>query len=108
MGNLDNILKLIEEGDKEKILAEKDLVNTFNTLCKYELVEINDDGIFLTQEGSQARLEGSANFIKRKEIEKKRIALPFQKVKKKKKPVSFILALLILFFAFFIITNIYK
>lgn len=70
MEELNKLLKLIEEGNEEKILAEKELTNAFNDLCKYELVEIKDEGICLTPDGHKALREGAAGVIRNKENEK--------------------------------------
>lgn len=101
MDQLDTLLKLIEEGNEEKILAEKDLIKAFNKLCKYNLVEIREEGIFLTPDGKKARLEGAAKVIR--ENEKNTNDFSQGKIEKEKTSLKVILALLILLFLFFFI-----
>lgn len=63
---MDRLLKLIEEGDTEAILSEKELVPEFNELLKYDLIYLKDEKIYLTEEGKAAKIEGVDVVISRK------------------------------------------
>lgn len=55
---MERLIKLIDEGDPEVILAEDSLVPKFNELLKYDLVVIKDDRVFLTEKGQTAKTHG--------------------------------------------------
>lgn len=55
---LERLIKLIDEGDPEVILAEDALVSKFNELLKHDLVVIKDDRVFLTEKGQTAKIHG--------------------------------------------------
>ena len=62
---MDRLLKLIEEGDPAVILSEERLIPRFNELMKYDLVELKDERVFLTEKGKEAKREGVEKIIKR-------------------------------------------
>ncbi|WP_029034080.1 hypothetical protein [Salinimicrobium terrae] len=49
------IIELIEKGDPLPILAEESLAENFNELLKYQLIDIIDDRVVLTQRGLAAK-----------------------------------------------------
>jgi len=68
---LERLIKLIDEGDPEVILAEDSLVPKFNELLKYDLVVIKDDRVFLTEKGQLAKLHGFEYVMKQEKLTKK-------------------------------------
>ncbi len=62
-GPLDRLLQLVDEGNPDTILAEENLVSTFNDLLKYGLIAIEDERVYLTAEGKMAKEEGVEHFI---------------------------------------------
>ncbi|MFO8147242.1 MAG: hypothetical protein ACQEWG_10370 [Bacteroidota bacterium] len=65
---MDRLIDLIEEGDPSKILSEEDLFTRFNELVRYGLVVLEDEKVFLTKKGIQAKKEGVELFIKREKF----------------------------------------
>lgn len=59
----DHLLKLIEEGDADRILSENDMQKSFSELVKHELIVIKEDKIFLTELGEVARIRGVQKVI---------------------------------------------
>jgi len=70
--NLERLIKLIDEGDPEVILAEESLVPKFNELLKYDLVVIKDDRVFLTEKGRLAKIHGIEHIIEQEKSPGKR------------------------------------
>lgn len=59
----EKIIKLIEKGDPIPILAEAGVVDCFNELLRYELIDIVNEKVILTQKGEQARITGLDQFL---------------------------------------------
>ena len=68
---MERLIKLIDEGNPEVILAEEALVPKFNELLKYDLVVIKDDRVFLTEKGQTAKLHGFEYIIEQEKLTKK-------------------------------------
>jgi len=68
---LERLIKLIDEGDPEVILAEDALVPKFNELLKYDLVVIKDDRVFLTEKGQTAKIHGFDYILEQEKLIKK-------------------------------------
>lgn len=66
---LDKLLQLVDEGNPDAILAEENLVSTFNELMKYGLVATEDDKVFLTAKGKLAKEEGVENYLDKLKLE---------------------------------------
>lgn len=58
MGSTQRIIELIKNGDAIAILAEDSLIESFNELLKYNLIDIVDDKIVLTSMGEKALNKG--------------------------------------------------
>lgn len=56
--DLEKILKLIAQGDPTLLLAEENLVDAINELCKNELVNISEGQISLTPAGEELLKKG--------------------------------------------------
>lgn len=74
---MERLIKLIDEGDPEVILAEDALVPKFNELLKYELVVIIDDRVFLTEKGKLAKSHGFDYIIEQEKLPKKVVKKAF-------------------------------
>ncbi|MGY5850960.1 hypothetical protein [Salegentibacter sp. F14] len=57
------LIELIKNGDAIAILAEDSLIEKFNELLKYNLIDIVDDKIILTTEGENAMNMGLDNIL---------------------------------------------
>lgn len=68
----DKVLRTIEEGDATDILTEA-YAESFNELMKYELIEINEDKVRLTDKGRQALSFGVANVLKQAPVSKEKL-----------------------------------
>lgn len=68
---LERLIKLIDEGDSEVILAEDALVPKFNELLKYDLVVIKEDRVFLTEKGQLAKIHGFEYIMEQEKLSKK-------------------------------------
>ena len=68
---LERLIKLIDEGDPEVILAEDSLVPKFNELLKYDLVVIKEDRVFLTEKGKLAKTHGFDYILEQEKLPKK-------------------------------------
>lgn len=68
---MERLIKLIDEGDPEVILAEDALVPKFNELLKYDLVVIKDDRVFLTEKGKTAKIHGFDYILEQEKLLKK-------------------------------------
>lgn len=68
---LERLIKLIDEGDAEVILAEDALVPKFNELLKYDLVVVKDDRVFLTEKGRLAKTHGFEYILAQERLPKK-------------------------------------
>lgn len=69
---MERLIKLIDEGDPEIILAEDALIPKFNELLKYDLVVIKDDRVFLTEKGKLAKVHGLEYILEQERLPKKR------------------------------------
>lgn len=67
---MERLIKLIDEGDPEVILAEDLLIPQFNELLKYELVQIKDDRVFLTEKGHLAKVHGLEFMLEQEKLQK--------------------------------------
>lgn len=63
MKSIDKILKLIDKGDLVSLLDDKTLVENFNELIKYELIEYRNHKVILTTKGREARIGGIEKII---------------------------------------------
>lgn len=59
----DQIIDLIAKGETADILNDEDLGEAFKELMKYELIDISQDKISLTDLGKEARVAGVKNVI---------------------------------------------
>lgn len=57
------LIELIKNGDAIAILAEDSLIEKFNELLKYNLIDIVDDKIILTTKGENAMNMGLDNIM---------------------------------------------
>lgn len=67
------LFELIKNGDAIAILAEDSLIEKFNELLRYDLMDIVDDKIVLTSKGEKAMNMGLDNILaelKAKELRK--------------------------------------
>ncbi len=55
MKSTEKVIELIHKGDPVAILAEVALVDNFNELLKYELIDIINEKVILTKKGKKAR-----------------------------------------------------
>lgn len=62
---LEFILSLVEQQDAVHMLNQEKLVAAFNELFKYELVELADAKILLTQKGKKAQAMGLEDYFKK-------------------------------------------
>ncbi len=67
---MERLIKLIDDGDPEVILAEDALVPKFNELLKYELVVIKEDRVFLTEKGKIAKARGLEYILQQEKLPK--------------------------------------
>lgn len=67
---MDKLLKLIEKGNPEVILSEEELVPRFNELLKYDLIELKDDKVLLTEKGHEAKKYGVETVLKKERRER--------------------------------------
>ena len=72
MKKVDELLKLVEEGNAVSILSEKNLVKRFNYLLKHDLVKIESDRVCLTEKGKQVQTEGLDAVIEGQKNRKRR------------------------------------
>ncbi len=56
-------MKLIDKGDVVSLLADKTLVENFNELFKYGLIDYSNNNIKLTPKGMDARNVGMDKFL---------------------------------------------
>lgn len=59
----DKLLKLIEKGDAEMLLAEGDLGKGFNKLIQLDLISIDEGKVRITARGEEALEKGVDNLI---------------------------------------------
>lgn len=59
----ERIIRLIEEGDPIPLLADTGVVDCFNELLRYELIDIVNEKVILTQKGEQAKTVGLDQFL---------------------------------------------
>lgn len=64
MLKVQRLLKLIEEGDADRILNERKLVSKLNFLLDKELIYIEDDKLSLTEKGVRAKNKGLKSVLK--------------------------------------------
>ena len=70
----DKLLQIIEDGDAVDILAE-DYAASLNELMKFELIEIHNEKLQLTDKGRQAKLKGVKDFMAPEPEQKEKIEL---------------------------------
>ena len=70
----DKLLQIIEDGDAVDILAE-DYAASLNELMKFELIEIHNEKLQLTEKGRQAKLKGVKDFMAPEPEQKEKIEL---------------------------------
>lgn len=70
---MERLIKLIDEGDPEVILAEDALIPQFNELLKYDLIVIKDDRLFLTDKGQLAKIHGFEYVLEQEKLHKKSV-----------------------------------
>lgn len=70
----DKLLQIIEDGDAVDILAE-DYAASLNELMKFELIEIHNEKLQLTDKGRQAKLKGVKDFMSPEPEQKEKIEL---------------------------------
>lgn len=58
MTSTEKLITLIDKGDPVPILAEDSLVESFNELLKYGLIDIVNDRVILTAKGIEAKHKG--------------------------------------------------
>ncbi|HEY9184598.1 MAG TPA: hypothetical protein VIM94_04675 [Salegentibacter sp.] len=63
MKSTQKLIELIKNGDAIAILAEDSLIEGFNELLKYDLMDIVDDKIILTPKGEKAMDIGLDNIL---------------------------------------------
>lgn len=63
LNSTDKILKLIDKGDVISLLADESLVENFNELFKYGLIDNKNNKIQLTPTGLDARRVGMEKYI---------------------------------------------
>lgn len=52
------LLKLVQDSDTTKILTDENLKKSLNDLMKYELIDIKNEKIYITERGKRAQREG--------------------------------------------------
>ena len=70
----DKLLQIIEDGDAVDILAE-DYAKSLNALMKFELIEIHNEKLQLTDKGRQAKLKGVKDFMAPEPEQKEKMEL---------------------------------
>lgn len=95
MKSTEKIIGLIQKGDPIPILAEDSLVEIFNELLKFNLIDIIEDRVVLTSKGEEAKnigLEKVVNELKIRE-ELKEFSVDIQRQESKLFQVCFGLSL---------------
>lgn len=68
--DLEKVLELVAKGDPALLLAESNLVETMNDLCKKGLVDIKEGKFYLTQAGQDVLQKRGENIMKKMKVEK--------------------------------------
>lgn len=72
MRSTQKLIELIKNGDAIAILAEDSLIEKFNDLLKYNLIDIVDDKIILTPKGENAMNMGLDNILAKLSLQEHR------------------------------------
>ncbi|MDR9457645.1 MAG: hypothetical protein RI572_09560 [Salegentibacter sp.] len=73
MRSTQKLIELIKKRDVLAILAEDSLVEDFNELLKYELIDIVDDKVMLTPKGEKDRNIGLDEILTKFRIQEQNI-----------------------------------
>lgn len=63
--DMEKILKLIEAGDEDVILSQKDKIKKLQVLINYDLVSVKDEKLLLTKKGAIAIKTGVDAYFKK-------------------------------------------
>ena len=66
---MDNLLRLIEEGDFNSILSDNELLPKLNELIKHEFVIIKGEAVMLSEKGQEAKNIGVFEALKRAKLD---------------------------------------
>jgi hypothetical protein len=103
----DKLLKLIKNGDAEKLLAEGDLGKGFNKLIQLDLISIEDGEVCITPRGEEALEKGVDHMIS-KEVQIQKVqpaASNSPMVKSQFQSKMWLLAILLLLFTMILLAS---
>lgn len=99
--DLGKILELIAKGDPALLLAEKNLVEAMNELCKNGLVDIKEGKFILTPQGKNLLEKGGNEMLKLEKVENDLVE--FSENKQKIGYILFIISLIVCLLSIFIL-----
>lgn len=99
----EKIVELIENGDPIPLLAEASLVDSFNELLRFQLIDIVEDKVKLTPKGEEAKIIGLDEVLVQLKTEEELEDLFIEKQQEEGKILRTFLWLLLFALALFLI-----